>query len=489
MARSKDVLLRFLVDDKQKSKLAGIGSEAQKTQSKFQQLSTGTKAVVGGFAAIAATKIFGFLSEAATAAMEDEAAQKQLALALENTVGATEAQVAATEDFIQRTMMATGVADDELRPALAELVRTTGNLETAQETLSVAMDISAAKGIPLETVTKAIGKAALGNVGALGRLGVATKDATGATMDFDEVLQEANRTMGGATAAALETTEGKMRLLQVQFDELKEEIGGAFTKAVVRLGQDFGLVAEDWETAAASMRTEMDKNRHPIEVLTLSVEDQAIAFDELADSIREVADEQRAAADPSFALLKANKDLNSATRDYNTALAETGSESEATIDAALRLAEAQGKANAAAQVFADAGGAESVTALEDMLRAAGIAEVQIRAIIAAIQDLNRTPVTNPIRVGRGGDLINSVNGRRAAGGPVHSGGTYLVGEQGPELLTMGTSNGNVTPNDAIGGSYAITVNAGMGANGTQIGKLIVEEIRQYEKRNGRGWRS
>ncbi|MBA3936923.1 MAG: hypothetical protein H0X38_05630 [Planctomycetes bacterium] len=47
---------------------------------------------------------------------------------------------------------------------------------------------------------------------------------------------------------------------------------------------------------------------------------------------------------------------------------------------------------------------------------------------------------------------------RANGGPVAAGSTYLVGERGPELLTMG-GNGNVTPNSRIGGGPAkIVVN-------------------------------
>ena len=41
------------------------------------------------------------------------------------------------------------------------------------------MDIATARGLPLEAVTLAIGKAAQGNIGALGRLGLATRDASG----------------------------------------------------------------------------------------------------------------------------------------------------------------------------------------------------------------------------------------------------------------------------------------------------------------------
>lgn len=50
-----------------------------------------------------------------------------------------------------------------------------------------------------------------------------------------------------------------------------------------------------------------------------------------------------------------------------------------------------------------------------------------------------------------------VSGKRAAGGPVMSGRSYLVGEKGPEIVTMG-SNGHVTPNHELGGGgeyYAI----------------------------------
>lgn len=50
---------------------------------------------------------------------------------------------------------------------------------------------------------------------------------------------------------------------------------------------------------------------------------------------------------------------------------------------------------------------------------------------------------------------------RAGGGSVSSGGTYLVGEKGPELLQMGSQSGHITPNGAIGGgapSFSFTYN-------------------------------
>lgn len=48
-------------------------------------------------------------------------------------------------------------------------------------------------------------------------------------------------------------------------------------------------------------------------------------------------------------------------------------------------------------------------------------------------------------------------GKRAAGGPVSAYGTYLVGENGPEMLTMGSRSGSITPN--AGMTNNITINA------------------------------
>ncbi len=58
-----------------------------------------------------------------------------------------------------------------------------------------------------------------------------------------------------------------------------------------------------------------------------------------------------------------------------------------------------------------------------------------------------------------GDFLGSMfGGGRAAGGSVQGGKTYLVGERGPELLTMG-GNGHITPNHAMrGGAPVINVN-------------------------------
>lgn len=49
---------------------------------------------------------------------------------------------------------------------------------------------------------------------------------------------------------------------------------------------------------------------------------------------------------------------------------------------------------------------------------------------------------------------------RAGGGPVMAGKSYIVGENGPELLSMG-ANGSITPNNAMGGGQTINISVGI----------------------------
>jgi hypothetical protein len=175
--------------------------------------------------------------EGVKAAIEDEKAQTQLALALENATGATQAQIKATEDSILQMSLATGVADDELRPALGRLVRSTGDITKAQDLLSTALDISAATGKPVEAIANSLAKAYDGNTAALGKLGVGLSTAELKTMSFEQVQGRLSELFGGAAAANAETYAGKIARVQVAFDEAKETVGTALLPILDKLLQ------------------------------------------------------------------------------------------------------------------------------------------------------------------------------------------------------------------------------------------------------------
>ena len=173
--------------------------------------------------------------EGVKAAIEDEKAQTQLALALENATGATQAQIKATEDSILQMSLATGVADDELRPALGRLVRSTGDITKAQDLLAIALDVSAATGKPVEAIATSLSKAYDGNTTALGRLGVGLSTAELKTMSFEQVSGRLTELFGGAAAANADTYAGKIARVQVAFDEAKETLGTALLPILDKL--------------------------------------------------------------------------------------------------------------------------------------------------------------------------------------------------------------------------------------------------------------
>ena len=162
------------------------------------------------------------------AALEDEKAQRILGLTLANTTGATKLQIAAIESYITKTALATGVTDDQLRPAFARLIRSTKDTEDAQRLLSLALDISAATGKPLETITNALSKGYDGNTNALGKLGLGIDQSVIKTKDFNKVYDSLRTSFDGFSKQESVSFQGQLNRVNVAFDEAKETIGFAF---------------------------------------------------------------------------------------------------------------------------------------------------------------------------------------------------------------------------------------------------------------------
>jgi hypothetical protein len=234
--QSRTLKLSILADVDQLKKNLNTGSnEVEGFGSKlggFAKKAGAAFAVAGAAAAAYASKL---AVDGVKAAIEDEKAQTQLALALENATGATNAQIKATEDSILKMSLASGVADDDLRPALGRLVRSTGDITKAQDLLSTALDISAATGKPLEAVANSLGKAYDGNTAALGKLGVGLSAAELKTMSFEQVQGRLTELFGGAAAANANTYAGQIARVQVAFNEAQETVGTALLPILDKL--------------------------------------------------------------------------------------------------------------------------------------------------------------------------------------------------------------------------------------------------------------
>tara|TARA_R110000737_G_scaffold66273_1_gene94134 strand:+ start:837 stop:2609 length:1773 start_codon:yes stop_codon:yes gene_type:complete len=109
----------------------------------------------------------------------------------------------------------------------------------------------------------------------------------------------------------------------------------------------------------------------------------------------------------------------------------------------------------------------------------------LRQVLEGVREAYERLTSVGLELREGGALPGQFGGRRAGGGPVAGGSSYLVGEMGPEIFTPAAGGGHITPNKSLGGSnITINVNAGMGANGAQIGEQIVTAIKRYERTSG-----
>ena len=236
MAGSRTLKLSILADvDDLKKKLDTGSKEVEGFGGKLEKFGKVAAAAFAAAAAAAAAYAVKLAVDGVKAAIEDEAAQLRLANALKNVTGATQAQISAVEEQILKTSLATGVADDQLRPALQRLATATGSVTESQDLLNLALDISAATGKSVESVSNALGKAYEGNTSSLTRLGVGLSAAEIKTLGLQGTVKQLAETFGGAATVQANTFEGQIARLKVGFDEAKESIGAALLPTLQRL--------------------------------------------------------------------------------------------------------------------------------------------------------------------------------------------------------------------------------------------------------------
>jgi hypothetical protein len=240
MAGIPKIKITFDADfDELKKGVKGAQNEVEGFGSKMGGFAkkAGAAFAVAGAAAAAYAGVL--LVDGVKSAIEDEAAQAKLATTLQNVTGATESQIKAVEEYITQTALANGITDDQLRPSLDRLIRSTKDATKAQELQSLALDIAAGTGKDLKTVSEALGKAYDGNLGALKKLGVGIDDSIIKSKNFDAAAAALSKTFEGQASKQAETFQGKMARLTVAFDEAKETVGSYVLDALTPLVSSF----------------------------------------------------------------------------------------------------------------------------------------------------------------------------------------------------------------------------------------------------------
>lgn len=186
-------------------------------------------------AAAALTAVAAAAGHAMKAAMENQASQERFSQVIKSVTGATDAQMQSINNSIDAMARQTGIADDNLRPAMQYLVVATGSVATAQKDMALAMDISAATGADLESVTSALGKAHNGVTKGLVALDPSLKGVLGTTKDFTVIQDLLTQKFGGSEAAFEKTAAGGMRKFQNSMSEMWESIGNALLPALQKV--------------------------------------------------------------------------------------------------------------------------------------------------------------------------------------------------------------------------------------------------------------
>lgn len=407
-------------------------------------------------AGVAAAAYAGKLAvDGVKAAIEDEAAQAKLATTLKNVTGATNDQIKAVEDQILKTSLLTGKTDEELRPSLDRLLRSTKDVEEAQKLQNLALNIAAGTGKDLGAVSEALGKAYDGNLGALKRLGVGIDDSIIKSKDFDAAAAALALTFKDQATIQAETFAGKMDRLKVAFDEGKETVGSFILDAITPL---VTFVTESVIPMIQEFSTEMGENLAPVftdfsvffkeslipiikawwEFLTKTV------IPGITKTVEPIIKGLFKAFDSIATAIKNNEE--NLTPLYTLFVTVAGFISKT-------LAPALGTVlGAALQVVGKL--------ISGLITGFGKLVVLINDVVDGIKAIINLVKNNPIVQGISGAISSIFGGGRAAGGPVNAGTTYLVGEKGPELFTPSNS-GNIIPNNrlsAASGGNTININ-------------------------------
>ena len=218
-----------------------VPTGVEKAVKEFQNLETTgqkvgmalEKAFLPAVAAVGALAAGAVLS--AKAAAEDAREQAQLARQINASTTATEAQIAATNEYIMQQELLSAISATELRPALAILVRHTGDLAKAQQLLSLAMDVSVGTGRDVFDVAERMAEGFTGVLTPLEELDYGLVQSIENGASFDDIMGSLAATFGGAVAKDAETAAGRFARMQVQMQQVQETIGYALLPIIEKL--------------------------------------------------------------------------------------------------------------------------------------------------------------------------------------------------------------------------------------------------------------
>jgi len=408
--------------------------------------------------------VTGALALAVNAAGDAEVAMGKVSAILD-TMGKNTPTVNKEIQKLADATLQLGFDNEDAALSITKLYQRTGDLTKAHKLNNLAMDLARFKNISLDQATDAVGKALMGNTRVLRDLGVEIDD----TLTPMQNLEKAQKLVAGQSDKFAKSLKGQMQVLKATTGEITESIGGALLPVITSLLQQLTPIINSF----VQWTQENPKLFEGIVKVVAILGGLSIVLGTIGLILPTIA--------TGFAILFSP--ITAIT------LAVT-----ALIAAFVYLYKNWSDLQIAGTMIWDGFKIMFANWVEYVVGIFNTFKETIKGIWNGIQDVFKTaidnitdffkPLTEAIdkikdKIDRAFEKAQQLfgfgdDGGRATGGGVQTGGSYIVGEKGPELFTP-ASNGSITPNYALQGGGGNTVIVNMNG-GTYLDEGVAEMI-------------
>ena len=230
---TRSIIIKFTGNTTQ---LVSSTQKASSGLKKFGQIAT---------ASLAATAIVRFGKQSIAAFKESEEAQLRLSDAFEKFPALANTNIEKLRALNVELARKTRFDDDATASGQASLAMFKFTGQQVEILTPLMQDFAAKTGMSLPGAARIFGKAMLGQGRGLKAVGINFKDLGSETKNYEQLVTKLREKVGGFAEKEGKTLSGQQIILNNQFDELKETVGGKLVPVMLKLA-DVGLRVVDW---------------------------------------------------------------------------------------------------------------------------------------------------------------------------------------------------------------------------------------------------
>jgi hypothetical protein len=223
----------------------------KQADSATDKLVKSTKKLAGAFGlAFGAQQVVSFAKKSVKAFADSELEATRLNKAVSNLGLAFAAPE--IDRYIDKIELATGVNRDLLQPSYLTLLQTTGSLTKSQDLLNLSLDVAAATGTDVASVSQKLAQAYVGNAKGLRSLNLGLTTAELNSADFETVQKRITELFGGQGEAAAQSYVAQIAKLSIASEQASEIIGKGLVDSLLILSNNTSVeqLADDMLDAA-----------------------------------------------------------------------------------------------------------------------------------------------------------------------------------------------------------------------------------------------